>query len=204
MRGRHPTATPCVDLALGSDRARATCSTRRCRAASPRRRATSGSCSWEGDPARLGGRAHPLGIAVETRALGWNFPSGNEDIIYFVYTFYNITSTNAADYVGDPPVAAARCCCRRRADFQALNTAKYGINLPAGGYTDQQHVRRVRGGHGRGPGRRATTPASTCRSRWATPTSTTSARRRPGPRLDLRPGDLRLGAVLQRRRASSA
>jgi hypothetical protein len=44
--------------------------------------------SWEGDPSRLESRAHPLGIAVETRALGWNFPTGNEDIVYVIYTFY--------------------------------------------------------------------------------------------------------------------
>jgi hypothetical protein len=90
--------------------------------------------SWEGDPSRLESRAHPLGIAVETRALGWNFPTGNEDIIYFVYTFYNITSTNAADYAAIRP-AMRDVLLEKAADFQALNTAKYGINLPAGGYT---------------------------------------------------------------------
>ena len=33
----------------------------------------------------------------------WNFPVGNEDILYFIYTFYNITSTNAADYAAVRP-----------------------------------------------------------------------------------------------------
>ena len=89
--------------------------------------------SWEGDPAQLASRAHPLGVAVESRVLAWNFPSGNEDIMYLMYTFYNITSTNPTDY------AAIRRSLRtvllqKAADFQASNTAKYGINLPAGGY----------------------------------------------------------------------
>ena len=44
-----------------------------------------------------------MGILVETRALGWNFPQGNEDIIYFLYTFYNITSTNEEDYAAVRP-----------------------------------------------------------------------------------------------------
>ncbi|HET7469239.1 MAG TPA: hypothetical protein VFJ81_06160, partial [Gemmatimonadales bacterium] len=90
--------------------------------------------SWEGNPSRLESRAHPLGIAVETRALGWNFPSGNEDIIYFLYTFYNITSTNPADYAAVRP-SLQPILLQKAADFQALNTAKFGINLPAGGYT---------------------------------------------------------------------
>jgi hypothetical protein len=90
--------------------------------------------SWEGNPSRLESRAHPIGIAVETRALGWNFPSGNEDIIYFLYTFYNITSTNPADYAAVRP-SLRPILLQKAADFQALNTAKFGINLPAGGYS---------------------------------------------------------------------
>jgi hypothetical protein len=90
--------------------------------------------SWEGDPSNLTSRTHPMGILVETRSLAWNFPTGNEDILYFVYTFYNITSTNPADYAYVRPelqpvlVEAAN-------NFHALNTAKYGINLPTGGYS---------------------------------------------------------------------
>ena len=90
--------------------------------------------SWDGNPARLESRAHPLGVVVETRALGWNFPSGNEDILYFLYTFYNVTSTNAADYAAIRP-GMRDILLQKASEFQALNTAKYGINLPAGGYT---------------------------------------------------------------------
>jgi len=90
--------------------------------------------AWEGDPARLESRAHPLGIVVETRALGWNFPSGNDDIIYFLYTFYNVTSTDPADYAGVRS-SLRPILLEKARDFQALNAAKYGINLPARGYT---------------------------------------------------------------------
>ncbi|MGH7499412.1 MAG: hypothetical protein ACREL3_11250, partial [Gemmatimonadales bacterium] len=90
--------------------------------------------NWEGNPARLESRAHPLGIVVETRALAWNFPTGNSDIIYLLYTFYNVTSTNPADYAAVRP-ALRPILLQKAADFQALNTAKFGINLPAGGYS---------------------------------------------------------------------
>ena len=66
--------------------------------------------------------------------MGWNFPSGNQDIIYFIYTLYNITSTNPADYTAVRP-AMQPLLLQKAADFQALNTARYGITLPAGGYT---------------------------------------------------------------------
>jgi len=124
---------PCVDLSLGADPGGALFSP----PLQGNIAASQGDLwfmSWEGNPARLESRAHPLGIAVETRALGWNFPSGNEDIIYFIYTFYNVTSTNPADYATVRP-SLQPVLLQKAADFQALNTAKYGISLPAGGYT---------------------------------------------------------------------
>src|SRR5437660_6743367 len=42
---------------------------------------------WDGNPQQNAGRKHPLGVLVDQRGIGWNFPSGNEDIIYFLYTF---------------------------------------------------------------------------------------------------------------------
>lgn len=90
---------------------------------------------WEGDPSQLAGpRAHPLGILVETRALAWNFPSGNEDIMYFAFTFYNVTSANAAAYQNIRS-SVRDLVAQKGQDFVALNSAKYGINLPADGYT---------------------------------------------------------------------
>ena len=89
--------------------------------------------SWEGDPANLASRTHPLGVLVETRAMGWNFPVGNQDIIYIIYTFYNITSTRPEDYAAVRP-SLQPLLLEKAADFHALNTAKYGISLPEGGY----------------------------------------------------------------------
>ena len=40
--------------------------------------------AWDGNPAFLSGRTHPMGILVEERGLAWNYPTGNEDIIYFL------------------------------------------------------------------------------------------------------------------------
>jgi hypothetical protein len=91
--------------------------------------------TWDGNPTLgVGARQHPLGIAVETRGMGWNFPTGNEDVLYFIYTFYNITSTNKADY------AAIReplqdILYQKGLDFHSVNNAQFGIVLPPGGYT---------------------------------------------------------------------
>jgi hypothetical protein len=88
---------------------------------------------WEGDPSSLTFRAHPMGLVVETRVLGWNFPQGNEDIMYTTFTFYNITSTNEADYANVRASLRPILLEQARA-FQAGNSARFGINLPAGGY----------------------------------------------------------------------
>lgn len=89
--------------------------------------------SWEGNSNVRVGRRHPLGIAVETRGMGWNFPSGNEDILYFIYTFYNVTSTNRADYNGIR-APLADILYQKALDFHA-GAAAAGDVLPAGGYT---------------------------------------------------------------------
>jgi hypothetical protein len=89
---------------------------------------------WEGDPSQLTFRTHPLGILVETRALAWNFPSGNEDILYFMFTFYNVTSANEAAYANIRQ-SIRPLIAQKGKDFVALNEAKYGINLPDDGYS---------------------------------------------------------------------
>ncbi len=71
---------------------------------------------WDGDPGPSGGRDHPMGILVEQRTLAWNYPAGNEAIIYFIYKFTNVTNN---------PL------------FQRLNETKFfgGANaLPDGGW----------------------------------------------------------------------
>ncbi len=90
--------------------------------------------AWDGDPNFISGRAHPLGLVVEHRLLGWNYPSGNEDIVYMVVTYYNVTSLQASDYAQHRPAMRAFLAQKAR-DFHTLNNAKFGITLPANGYT---------------------------------------------------------------------
>ncbi len=95
--------------------------------------------AWDGNPTKLGGRAHPMGILVETRGMAWNYPTGNEDIIYFVYTFTNITSSVAADY-NNPTVVNHDPTYLNNlgalgAQFQQLNQTKYGFAFPQHGYS---------------------------------------------------------------------
>ncbi len=89
---------------------------------------------WEGNPVNLGGREHPMGIMVEQRSMAWNFPAGNEDILYFVFTFYNVTARNASAYANlDPSIQADVAAVG--AQFQDQNETKFGIQIPDGGYT---------------------------------------------------------------------
>jgi hypothetical protein len=92
--------------------------------------------SWDGNPSLNAGRSHPLGIMVEQRGLGWNFPLGNEDIAYFVYTFYNVTAKDPAVYTaaGARP-GMADILARQGDEFQTKNEQAFGISIPDGGYT---------------------------------------------------------------------
>ena len=47
---------------------------------------------WEGDPQRNSNRKHPLGIKVTQRSMSWNYPAGNESIIYFIFEIENVTA----------------------------------------------------------------------------------------------------------------
>ncbi|MGH7674845.1 MAG: hypothetical protein ACREMV_06180 [Gemmatimonadales bacterium] len=90
---------------------------------------------WEGDTTRLGGRTHPAGVMVEQRSLAWSYPSGNEDVLYFVFTFYNVTASDPAVYANatvPPQVRADLAALGAR--FQAMNEARFGVAIPAGGY----------------------------------------------------------------------
>jgi hypothetical protein len=88
--------------------------------------------TWEGDPGVNRERKHPLGVLLEQRGMGWNFPAGNEDILYFLFTIYNITSTNPADYAGVRP-AMREILLERAAQFHALNQSG-DVVLPERGY----------------------------------------------------------------------
>jgi hypothetical protein len=90
--------------------------------------------SWEGDPSFAAGREHPLGVLVEQRGMGYNFPSGNEDILYFIYTFYNITSTDPAAYAAVRP-GMREILVEAANRFHTINEQTFGIDIPAAGYT---------------------------------------------------------------------
>jgi hypothetical protein len=92
--------------------------------------------SWDGNPTQSAGRPHPLGVMVEQRGMGWNFPSGNQDIIYFLYTFYNVTARDPAVYTtaGVRP-GMAQILARQGAIFQDRNEAAFGVDIPDAGYT---------------------------------------------------------------------
>ncbi len=90
--------------------------------------------TWEGNPAFLSGRTHPMGILVETRGMAWNYPTGNEDVVYFVYTFYNVTARSASVYSGLDPAIQGEIAAIG-ANFQDRNEARFGLDIPDGGYT---------------------------------------------------------------------
>jgi hypothetical protein len=89
--------------------------------------------TWEGNPASNAGRTHPLGVAVETRGLAFNTPTGNEDVLYFIYTFYNVTTTDRAAY-GSIRSSMVDTLVGLAQQFQALNAARFGVQLPPEGY----------------------------------------------------------------------
>jgi len=89
--------------------------------------------TWDGNASFTNGRKHPMGVAVDVRGMGWNYPTGNEDIIYFVYTFYNITASDPAKYAGiDPAIRDEIAAVGQQ--FHDGVKAKLGVTIPAGGF----------------------------------------------------------------------
>ncbi len=89
---------------------------------------------WDGNPLYTGTQYHPLGVLVEVRGMGWNFSAGNEDVVYFIYTFYNVTASDCQVYAAiRKPMRDILCAEGQR--FHELNAAKFGVALPPGGYT---------------------------------------------------------------------
>jgi hypothetical protein len=92
--------------------------------------------SWEGNYSARAGRKHPLGVTVETRGLGWNFPAGNEDILYFIYTFYNTTTTDEAAYIANGVRGSmAKLLAKKAQDFHTQLAANGITGVPTSGYT---------------------------------------------------------------------
>jgi len=98
---------------------------------------------WDGNALLAGAaRKHSMGVLVEQRGLLWNFPAGNQDILYFLIRFINITSTNRADYdnLTDPgnggySSAQVDSIVAIAQDWHNRVQAAYGVTIPASGYT---------------------------------------------------------------------
>jgi hypothetical protein len=93
---------------------------------------------WDGNPNVGAGRKHTMGVLVEQRGLLWN-TAGQEDVLYFLIRFINITATDPAAYAG---LADAGYTPAQISDIVAVGQAfhdkvqaTFGVNLPAGGYT---------------------------------------------------------------------
>ena len=84
-------------------------------------------------PTLLSGRKHGMGILVTQRSLAWNFPAGNEDILYFLYTFTNITASDRSAYNSlDPAIQDDIHAIGQR--WVAAAEAQSGVDIPSGGY----------------------------------------------------------------------
>src|SRR5205807_442101 len=95
--------------------------------------------TWDGNPALLSGRTHPMGVLVEERGMAWNYPTGNEDIIYFVFTFTNVTSSKDSIYNSSPSLAYLPQSVRDEIiaigkDYQNRNEARFNVAIPDNGY----------------------------------------------------------------------
>lgn len=94
---------------------------------------------WDGNPSLApSARKHPMGLLVDQRGLMWNFPSGNQDIVYFLYRFINITARDPAKYAN---LADAGFSAQDIADvvaiannFQDVNESTFNVALPDAGW----------------------------------------------------------------------
>ena len=93
---------------------------------------------WDGNVNLLTGRDHPMGILVDQRTMAWNFPTGNQDIVYFVTRFINISATDPSRYAG---LAAYGYSAQDIADIVQIAQnyhdavrAKFGVVIPDTGY----------------------------------------------------------------------
>jgi hypothetical protein len=89
---------------------------------------------WD-DPGELGDgrRTHPMGILVDQRTMAWNYPTGNEDILYLVFTLYNISASNPDAYAGLDPAIQDEIAAIG-ADWADGVQDRLGVVTPADGY----------------------------------------------------------------------
>jgi hypothetical protein len=95
---------------------------------------------WDGAPSLVTGRRHTMGLLVEQRSLAWNFPTGNEDLIYFVFRFTNVTARGSSGvYDGLSSLGYSSTDIddvKAIGDaFQTQSEAAFNVAIPDGGYT---------------------------------------------------------------------
>ena len=90
---------------------------------------------WDGNPDFLNGRTHPAGLLIDQRAVAWTYPEGNQDIVYFVFTLYNVTARTASVYANPtiPPALQSEIAALG-ARFQDSSEARLSVAIPDGGY----------------------------------------------------------------------
>ncbi|MGD8728033.1 MAG: hypothetical protein PVH40_10330, partial [Gemmatimonadales bacterium] len=84
-------------------------------------------------PNQLSGRSHPMGVLVEHRSLQFNYPDGNEDILYWVFTVYNITASDPGAYAGLDPAIQSEIAAIG-SEWVARAEERLGVDLPPSGY----------------------------------------------------------------------
>ncbi len=93
---------------------------------------------WDGNVNLLTGRDHPMGLLVDQRTMAWNFPTGNQDIIYFVIRFINITATDPARYAGlaqfGYTAADIADVVQVAQNFHNAVLSKFGVTIPDTGF----------------------------------------------------------------------
>jgi hypothetical protein len=96
----------------------------------------------ETDPSADAGRDHPLGVVVEARAMAFGAPAGADDAVFVLYTFYNATSLDPADYLGAPPDLQPLLLQQAQLMDERVGS-RFGVVLPPNGYT----IRRLYAGN---------------------------------------------------------
>ena len=97
---------------------------------------------WDGSAAPVGGRSHPMGLLIDQRTLAWNYPTGNQDIMYTVFTLYNVTARTSGVYSNPtiPPELQPEIAAVGR-EFQDSVERAQGVSIPDGGYAfDSMYV----------------------------------------------------------------
>lgn len=94
---------------------------------------------WDGSPGLVTGRRHTMGVLVEQRSLAWNFPTGNEDLIYFIFRITNVTArASSGAYNGLSTLGYSQADIDevgRIGDlFQSQAEPAFNVAIPDGGY----------------------------------------------------------------------